>query len=100
MRLVATQLITLCLVGLGGTQGRAAERAVIDVASRKQLFMDNRFIAKAERITLRQQPPDLQRENLLRPEHSWESGSVITMGSIQQHNGKVRLWYYPDAWNA
>lgn len=71
----------------------------MDVGTRRQLFIDNRFIARCQGVTLRQNRPDLQRENLLLPYHPWESGLVCAMGSVVQHEGKVMLWYDARKWD-
>jgi len=72
----------------------------IDVGTRRQLFIDDRFIARSQGVTLRQNRPDLQHESLLLPEHPWESGMVCAMGSVVQHEGKVMLWYDARKWDA
>lgn len=72
----------------------------LDVGNRKQQFIDDRFIARSQGVTLRQNRPDLQRENLLLPEHAWESGMVCAMGSVAQQEGKIMLWYDARKWDA
>jgi hypothetical protein len=71
----------------------------LDVGTRRQLFIDNRFIAESRGISIRPEPPDLQRENLLPADRPWESGMVCAMGSVVQHDGLVRIWYDARKWD-
>jgi hypothetical protein len=71
----------------------------MNIGTRRQLFIDDRFIAESQGLTLRQQLPDLQRENLLPPQHPWESGMACAMGSVAQYEGKVMFWYDARKWD-
>ena len=59
------------------------ESAAIDVGDRKQLFIDRRFVAKADGISLELQRPQLPEENLLPATKPWETTSAGLWGSIE-----------------
>jgi len=61
-----------------------------NVADRKQLFLDGRFIDSAEGITLTVNPPERQ-EIVLREEHPWERAGVYA--TVIDDGEKVRLYY-------
>ena len=64
----------------------------IDVGSGKQLFIDDRFIAASEGITLVLNPA--RKEGVvLRPERPWESKRVGAYSSVVEYEGKYIMWY-------
>src|SRR5262245_56162402 len=66
----------------------------IDVGSRKQLFIDHKFIESAEGLSLVTNPPWRTGEVVLEPDAPWEKGTVIgSYSTVVQENGRVRLWY-------
>ena len=86
-------LLLLVLVGAGL---RAAPET-IDVGSRKQLFVDGRFIDSNYRVRLTMIPPWQDRRTLLEPDQDWEGpgqgGSIGPYSSVLKDNGKIRIWY-------
>ena len=68
----------------------------IDIGDRKQLFIDSRFIAFQKATTLRLNPPQLQRENLLTAEHPWESARANHYSNLI-YDQRFRLWYSAHA---
>ncbi|MFN0167706.1 MAG: hypothetical protein ACKV22_14870 [Bryobacteraceae bacterium] len=69
--------------------------AAIDVGSRKQLFVDHKFIESAEGVNLVMNPPMRTGEVLLTTDAPWESS--LTLGgycTVLRENGKTRLWYH------
>ncbi len=72
---------------ISGTQG-----GVIDVGDRAQLFMDSRFIAESNNITLRMNPP-VKAGAVIVPDKPWESGELGFCVSVVQHEGEYKMWY-------
>ena len=68
-----------------------AEEA-IDVGSRKQLFIDERFIAENDGMTLTVNPARTE-EVVLRPERPWENKRVGVYSSVAEYDGKYMMWY-------
>ena len=74
---------------------------VIDVGSRKQLFIDQKFIESSEGIRLTVNPPHQTREKLITADQPWEQdahlGSYSTV--VQEPGGKprIRVWYQVSA---
>ena len=74
--------------------GAEADDAVIDVGNRKQLFIDDKFIASSENVTLTMNPPHQTGEILLTPDAPHEEdGHVGLYSSVLKEDGVVRLWY-------
>ncbi|MFN7931778.1 MAG: hypothetical protein U0R19_00550 [Bryobacteraceae bacterium] len=66
----------------------------IDVGSRKQLFLDHKFIESAEGIRLTVNQPFQTRERLVSADAPWESDAHLGVYStVVQENGKIRMWY-------
>ncbi|MEO7649210.1 MAG: hypothetical protein ABIZ80_01990 [Bryobacteraceae bacterium] len=66
----------------------------IDIGSRKQLFIDHKFIESAEGVSLAMNPPWQNGEVLIAPDASWEKDTVIgSYGTVVAENGKIRIWY-------
>jgi hypothetical protein len=70
----------------------------ISVASRKQLFVDNRFIESSEGVALKVNHPHQTGEELVVADQQWEQGGYIgPYSTVSREDGpdgpKVRLWY-------
>ncbi len=66
----------------------------IEVGSRKQLFIDNKFIESADNLELVMNPPYQTGELLIAPDQPWEEGgTVFVYSSALKEDGRVRLWY-------
>jgi hypothetical protein len=70
----------------------AAPPPPIDVADRKQLFIDDRFIAEKERIELHANPP--QKSGLLRDEHGKPFQGHVSR--VIEDGGKIRMYLGAD----
>lgn len=89
MRQPATCLILLCAC----TSLRVAAAAEpIDVGSRAQLFIDDRFIAESEGVKLAINPP-VKCEAILRNDKPWESRFMGFYMSVIQDGPLTRMWY-------
>ncbi len=75
-----------------------AAETPIDVGSKKQLFLDGKFIKSAKNVSLKLQPPSKTEEIVLRKEHPWED-ALINWFSVLEDPGqadpqaKYRMWY-------
>ena len=66
----------------------------INVASRKQLFIDYKFIQSAEGVSLEMNPPVRTGAIHIAPDASWEKNLWIgSYSSVVKENGTVRIWY-------
>jgi len=88
-------LIGLCLFVLpaSGTEARAARP--IDVGSRKQLFIDDRFIAQSRGVELTMNVPVKMNQPVLASNQPWEGepgASVGSYSSVLKDGGKIRIW--------
>ena len=68
----------------------------INVGTRKQLFIDERFIAQSDGIELHVNPP-ARRGPVLKGERAWEAGWMGGASSLIQEGDSLKLWYscYP-----
>jgi hypothetical protein len=67
-------------------------RPMLDVADRKQLFIDHRFINTADNVELTVNPPVKLPGPVLRSEHPWEAFS-IGWSCVLEDDGLFKLWY-------
>ncbi|MBL8179667.1 MAG: hypothetical protein JNK48_33620 [Bryobacterales bacterium] len=72
----------------------AAQAQTIDIGSRKQLFIDHKFIESAEGIRLTVNAPYQTREKLVTADAPWEKDAHLGVYStVAQEGGKIRMWY-------
>ena len=72
----------------------SAARTVINVGSRKQLFVDDRLIESLRGVTLTMNPPRRDGRVLISPDETWEQGASIGVySSVLKENGRIRIWY-------
>jgi len=85
--------LVLALLTIGVSVINAAP---INVGDRKQLFIDQRFIAQSEGIELRVNPP-VKRGCILRGEGAWENGYFGGLSTVlDDGTGEYKLYY--GAW--
>jgi hypothetical protein len=66
----------------------------IDIGSRKQLFVDSKFIERQQNIRLTMNPPVSTGELLVTADQPHEQGGLVYLySSVLQEAGRVRLWY-------
>ena len=80
-------------LALGGLLPAAlAEEGKIDVGDRKQLLIDDRFIAESKNVTLHMNRPQKMGAVLL-PDKPWESMDLGFCVSVIHHEGQYKMWY-------
>ncbi len=65
---------------------------VLDVGDRKQLFLDDRFIAESEGVDLRANPP-VKRGIVLQGEAPWDEGWIGYCDALDDGTGEYKLYY-------
>jgi lysophospholipase L1-like esterase len=65
---------------------------VKDVADHAQLFIDNRFIADSNNVTLRMNPP-VKAGPALMQDKPWETGDIGFCVSVAQVDAEYKMWY-------
>jgi len=90
-------LVVLC--PLSGIANSSPAGTVIDVGSKKQLFIDDWFVESRHGVRLTVNPPRKTRERNLvpGPDRPWEAVRVGYPCTIMEDQGKFRMWY--DAMN-
>jgi hypothetical protein len=91
----------LLVSGTAAAQGRAAPTAskVIDVGSRKQVFIDRLFLESSQNVHLTMHRPHRDGQVLLEPDSPWEmdpKGEEQKIGiysCVLKEDGLVRIWY-------
>lgn len=73
-------------------QQTISEAEPIPVGSRKQLFIDRKFIQSSQGIRLVVNPP-IKAERVLLPEMPWESKTIEGYHTVLEHDGVYKLWY-------
>ena len=65
-----------------------------NVGTRRQLFVDERFIERSEGVRLRMNPPVQHPEPVLSPDRPWESHGIGAYNTAMlEADGRFRLWY-------
>jgi hypothetical protein len=65
----------------------------IAVGSEKQLFMDDRFVAKSDAVTLTMNPPYQDHEPVLVGDRPWE-GRIGAYNTVLKEGDLFRMWYH------
>lgn len=93
-RTILLLLLPFALPGMSLLSAAQNQDGVIDVGSQKQLFIDNRFIASSEDVTLTINRPRRDGEVLIKPDQPWEKdGRICVYSSVVKDKGKIRVWY-------
>ena len=92
-----TQLrIGVCfLILVAGTEGTIFATGPIDVGSRKQLFVDDKLIARSQGITFTMNTPLKMNQPVLANDIPWEGeagASIAAYSSVIKDGDKVRIW--------
>lgn len=72
----------------------------IPVGSQKQLFIDHKFIASSENISLKVNPPAKRLEAVIRSDKPWDAFNIIWL-SAAEDDGMYKMWYHAfdnDQW--
>ncbi len=101
VRLAATRLILLTMAVAGvvidaPVVAAEARASVIDVGSRKQLFVDETLIESSRGVRLTMNPPYNDGRLLVTNDQPWETkrgAGVAVYDTVLKDNGRVRLWY-------
>ncbi len=73
----------------------AGEEKIVDIASRRQLFVDEHLIAAKKGVRLVMHLPT-RREIVLRPDHPWEALGISYLVTFKDGD-RFRAWYRCDA---
>jgi hypothetical protein len=66
----------------------------MEVGSRKQLFVDDRWIESNRGVVLTMNRPRQDGRILIAPDAAWEQGASIGVySSVLKENGRIRVWY-------
>ncbi|MBM3854144.1 MAG: hypothetical protein FJ399_13475, partial [Verrucomicrobia bacterium] len=78
-----------------GAPDRAVAAPTIEIGSRKQLFVDHKFIESDEGVTLVMNPPVRTGELLIVPDAPWEKNlELLSYHSVvKEDDGRIRIWY-------
>ena len=94
--------LALCAATIAGPVSAATAEttdAVVDVESKKQIFLDGFFLDKAEGVELTMHKPYRDGKILIQPDQPWEmdpAGEEQRIGiysCVLREDGKVRIWY-------
>ncbi|MEP0844023.1 MAG: hypothetical protein HRF43_15075 [Phycisphaerae bacterium] len=99
-RLQYRPLLMVAFLASVGTQPRPLSAAagadqapgVLDIGSRRQVFIDRRFLEKSRNVELVVHPPVKTGEMTLVADRPWESGVGI-YNSVLEENGTYHMWY-------
>ena len=82
------------LKGIPAPCAEANPVTAIDIGTRKQLFVDDRFIASSLGVELVMNTPRRDGKVLLTTDQTWEQGKVIGIySSVLKHDDRVKIWY-------
>lgn len=65
----------------------------MNIGSEKQLFIDQRFIERAENVTLVMNAPRKTGEKCITADRPWESHRVCAYNSVIEDGGICKMWY-------
>src|SRR5262245_47018497 len=83
---------TFLVLLLAGSLAAPLSDDPIPIGSRKQLFIDRKFIQSDTGVTLRMNPP-VKAGVALTADHPWEQGWLTGSGYVSEDQGRYRMWY-------
>ena len=88
-------LLLLLIASIQNHATHSTDGAVIDVGSKKQLFIDEMFVDVWHGVRLRVNPPRKTGERNIVPDANrpWESTRVAYPCTVMEDQGKYRMWY-------
>jgi len=72
----------------------AAAAEPLDIGSARQVFIDGRFLAETQNVTLEVHPPRKTGEWTIKPEHPWERGGVGPYSNVLHDGRTYHMWYH------
>ena len=78
------------------TSSIAATHEALDIANRRQLFLDDRFFASASNVELVVHEPRKTGERTIVPDKAWERGGIDNYSCVIEESGNYHLWYPSD----
>jgi hypothetical protein len=81
------------LAAIAAASSARSAAPAIDVGTKRQLFLDRRFIAAGKGIELVVHRPRLTGERLLVPDRPWEDFWIGGYTSVVQEGSRIHLWY-------
>ena len=81
-------LLALC----PGPAATAAEP--LDIGGARQVFIDGRFLAQTQNVTLEVHPPRKTGEWTIKPEHPWERGGLGPYSNVLHDGQTYHFWYH------
>jgi hypothetical protein len=85
---------TLVLIFLGLQYPDALLGSALEVGSRKQLFIDHKFIESTEDVVLTMNPPARTGQLLITADAPWEKDlRVASYSTVIAEDGLIRVWY-------
>jgi len=86
--LAASLLLLASLDAFAGPSG------VLDVGSRRQVFIDRQFLPQATGVELHAHAARKTGEQTILPDRPWEKGGLGPYSSVLYDGGKYHLWYH------
>lgn len=68
------------------------ETGLLEVGSRKQLFLDHKWFQSQRGMQITVNPP-LKKEIVLAPEKPWDNLAIYAYSTVLEYGGKYRMWY-------
>ena len=90
LRARAALLVLAALVAVSGARPQSTP---LDVGTKRQLFIDRRFIADSKGVELVVERPRLTGERLLVQDRPWEDFWIGGYTTVVQEGDRVQMWY-------
>ncbi|HOW69134.1 MAG TPA: hypothetical protein PKY77_00920 [Phycisphaerae bacterium] len=71
-----------------------APNEALNIADRRQVFIDQTFLQNARGVELCVHPPRKTGEMTIRPEHPWENGGIGPYSSVMKLGPTYHMWYH------
>ena len=83
----------LVLAALAAVSGARPQSTPLDVGTKRQIFIDRRFIADSKGVELVVERPRLTGERLLVQDRPWEDFWIGGYTTVVQEGDRIQLWY-------
>lgn len=77
----------------GAVDGVAQPKPPLDIGSRRQVFINGRFLDKVRNVELIVHQPTKTGELSVKPEYPWEQGGIGPYSSVLKEGDTYHMWY-------
>lgn len=90
---IALAALFTAAVSYAQTRSPASDEAPLEIGSRRQVFVDGRFLARTHNVKLHTHAPVKTGERNIDHDRPWEVGGIGPYSNVLKEGDKYKMWY-------